>query len=316
MATADNIFAITDLAERLGYESLWGFQPFRKPHRTLPDGLRRHAYDSRLEPMTLLAAVAGRTSRARLGIVVSPGHSLVELANRLATLDLLSSGRLDLGIGPGWSGDRFSLFGQRFGERGRATDELLAKLRSALAGEPAEDREHDLRIPRPMPVQKPTVPILLVGYGKATVQRIVAYGDGCVAGQLSFERWGRLVADVCRQVAAAGRDASALRFVCRATVRLHRRPLVRRRLMEGSTGQIRTDLARYAAVGVTDLSMEFDFEETANRHGAAPGTVRTSAEHILYELAPQQGTDSAKAARPGRRCLTIASRTEPSVRST
>ena len=110
------------LAEELGYASLWTFQRLLSPG----DGGGDVVYRSVLDPLLSLTYLAARTSRARLGVAllnlpfVSPTH----LAKQAATLDVLSDGRLDLGLGIGWSPIEFTASNATTARRGARTEEI------------------------------------------------------------------------------------------------------------------------------------------------------------------------------------------------
>lgn len=298
-ATAENIFAVATLAEELGYASVWTSQRVLYPTRPVdpfpfaPDSPWPAAYRNAVDPLVTLAAVAARTSTVRLGVgaLIAPFHSPLVLAKQVATLDVLSGGRFDLGVVPGWSRDEFAAAGQPFADRGRITDEILAALHALLS------RDHVVRfagqrftVPdsvfEPKPVQSPSVPVLVGGYGAAMVRRIARYGDGYLASRLPLQEWPRLIARVREQVVRAGRDPSALRFVCRCAVRLRDRPVPHRNFLEGDANQVRGDLARYEENGVTDLVLEQNLDDDVTVHAPTAEAALGRAEAVLRALAP------------------------------
>ena len=123
-------------AEELGYGSLWTFQ------RLLvgADQQLDPVYRSVLDPLVSLAYAAARTTRIRLGVAVVnlPFVSPVYLAKQAATLDVLSGGRLDLGLGTGWSPVEFTATGASPDRARRRTEEYLAVLRTLWADEVSE----------------------------------------------------------------------------------------------------------------------------------------------------------------------------------
>src|SRR4051795_11690011 len=134
-ATPDNIREICRRAESLGYVSLWSFQrtlfpgsePIPMPYRSVHD------------PLAISAYVAGFTERARISIAIVnlPFYAPIVLAKVLTSIDVVSDGRLDAGLGLGWSADEFAAAGvpmERRGGRGRGCD---APLRAPRAPEPA-----------------------------------------------------------------------------------------------------------------------------------------------------------------------------------
>lgn len=153
-----------------------------------------------LEPIALLAALAGVTERIRLGtmVLVLPLRNPVYFAKEWATLDVLSGGRSILGVGVGWAEEEFQLMGVPRGERGRRTEEGLELLQALWAGDRVTYqgrifRVRDLTID-PKPVQKPHPPIWIGGgsqpfekiYGQPTpdvtpvLRRVARYADAWV----------------------------------------------------------------------------------------------------------------------------------------
>ncbi|QXC59995.1 TIGR03619 family F420-dependent LLM class oxidoreductase [Aquihabitans sp. G128] len=170
-----------------------------------------------LEPLTLLAVIAGQTQRVRLGtaILLAALRTPAVLAKQAATLDVLSGGRLDLGVGIGWQREEYEVAGLDFGRRGALLDQALAVCRVLWTERSAAFADGDLRFERihamPEPVQPGGVPIWVSGRINArTVDRLVRFGAGWIP-------WGEHVADpgpgiaTLRQALAdAGRDPAAL----------------------------------------------------------------------------------------------------------
>lgn len=129
-------------AERLGADSIW-----LSEHHLFDDGYLP-------QPLTMAAAIAARTTRVRIGtgVVIAPLHHPVHLAEQAAVVDLLSGGRLDLGIGAGYSRPEFELFGADVSTRYTTTDQRCRKLRELWAG--------SIR-PRPIQAELP----VWMGYG-------------------------------------------------------------------------------------------------------------------------------------------------------
>src|ERR1700693_2282258 len=110
-ATPDNQVLIAQRAEALGYHSLWVFQRLlyairpKNDYPPLPGQPWPKAFERAMDPLVSLAFVAGATSRIRLGtsVLIMPYYTPIMLAKQLATLDVLSRGRLDVGLGIGWA---------------------------------------------------------------------------------------------------------------------------------------------------------------------------------------------------------------------
>jgi len=156
-ATPDNLAAFAGRAEQAGYASLWSFQRLLVPAGTQLDPV----YASVLDPMLALSFAAAVTSRIRLGVAiinmpfVSPGY----LAKQAATLDVLSAGRHDLGLGIGWMPAEFTLTGASTDRRGDRSREFVAVLRALWASGVSEFDGEFYQVPRgtmdPNPVFSP-----------------------------------------------------------------------------------------------------------------------------------------------------------------
>ena len=204
-ATPANQVRVAQEAERLGYHSLWVLQRLLFPvapqndYPPMPGRPWPDCFESVADPVVSLAFVAGVTSRIRLGtsVLVMPYYTPVMLAKQLATLDQVSGGRLDVGLGVGWSRDEYDAVGVPYEKRGRRADEFLACLKAIWTEDPVEFRGEFYRVPRalvrPRPVQVPHPPITIGGYGPAAVRRAVAYGDGFSGGNVPLDRVAPLV---------------------------------------------------------------------------------------------------------------------------
>jgi alkanesulfonate monooxygenase SsuD/methylene tetrahydromethanopterin reductase-like flavin-dependent oxidoreductase (luciferase family) len=155
------------------------------------------------EPLMALAAVVGVTRRIGLlaSIVIAPTRETTLLARQAASLDVLSGGRLSLGLGIGVRRDDYTATGQVFAQRGRRLDEQLPLLRRLLAGRPLDGSIGAVGVPP----TRPGGPELLVGgYVSAVARRIAASADGFMApGGGEPDR----MAALWREIEAAWRDA-------------------------------------------------------------------------------------------------------------
>jgi probable F420-dependent oxidoreductase len=173
-----------------------------------------------LEPLTVLTYVAARTERVRLGtnILLAALRRPVVLAKTAATLDVLSGGRLDLGVGVGWQREEYEAAGLEFDGRGALLDHTLAVCQALWSESRADFDDERLRFQAihqmPKPRQSGGVPIWVSGTVNAAVaRRLARFGAGWIP-------WGRAAGDLASAipemraaVEAAGRDASELRVV-------------------------------------------------------------------------------------------------------
>lgn len=226
-----------------------------------------------LEPLTTLTYLAAGTSRIRLGtnILIAALRRPVVLAKTAATLDVLSGGRLDLGVGVGWQREEYEAAGLEFDGRGRLLDQSLEVCRTLWTEQVARHESDDLRFDgihmMPKPLQPNGVPVWVSGTLNArVVRRIARFGSGWIP-------WG----DDARDLPAAiprlrerledlGRDPTGLRVSSM---------LASRRRDDGSIDVERTlaPVPDLAAAGVTDFRWM----------GPIPEAERT-AERVLGEL--------------------------------
>jgi probable F420-dependent oxidoreductase len=206
-------------AEWLGFDSVWVSDHFFASLGRYGGGERRYGS---LEPLTTLAALAGMTSRVRLGTLVLSAafrHPAL-IAKSAATIDRLSGGRLELGLGAGWFADEFDGFAYRFGsarDRFDQLEETLAYLAAMFDGEPASFAGERFTMRdaynHPRPIQDPP-PMLLGGKGGPRMLDIAArYADGWN----TVWRWSPEAYAVRAEAARAacersGRDPGAFRL--------------------------------------------------------------------------------------------------------
>jgi probable F420-dependent oxidoreductase len=195
------------LAESLRFDSAWVSE-----HHGSGDG-----YLPSLLPM--LAAFAAATDRIKLGtgVLLTPFHDPLRLAEDAATVDLLSNGRLILGLGLGWREEEFRMFRVPFGERLRRTAETVEILRRAWTGERFSYQGHVYSYDRvkvtPPPAQPNGPPIYLGGMAPAAVRRAGRLGDGYIRTRGGWIDQMRRDLHMAEEAArAAGKDPSALGF--------------------------------------------------------------------------------------------------------
>lgn len=289
-ATAEHIDTAVSRAEELGYDSLWTFQRLLSPvdengaDRLEPQYRRVH------DPLSVLAYVAGRTTRARLGVAVlnAPFYSPVMLAKSLATVDVVSRGRLDVGLGIGWLPEEFEAAGTPFEHRGARLEEFLAVLQSALTDGVVQHLGACYRVPpahvEPKPLQRPRPPILLGGTAAPALRRAGRLADGWVSSSRADLAAIDRSIDVVKAAADdAGRDPEALRFVCRAVVKVRSKE---RAPMTGSIEDIAADLRGLDARGVTEAFVDLNFDPQVASPTADPDQGFAHAMGVLEALAP------------------------------
>ena len=172
-ATPDTLAHVAVRAEELGYDSLWTFQRLLVGVDDRLDAV----YQSVLDPLLSLTFAAAHTTRIRLGVALVnlPFLSPTYLAKQAATLDVLSNGRLDLGLGTGWSPTEFAATGADHARRGARAEEYVRVLRTLWNDDPASFDGEFYTVPpsrmAPRPVQDGGPPILLGGSVPRALQR-------------------------------------------------------------------------------------------------------------------------------------------------
>lgn len=209
-------------AELAGFESLWTVE-----HVIYPDSYESaypYAADGKMpakastpipDPLIWLAYVAGVTTRLRLGtgILILPQRNPLILAKEVATLDSLSGGRVELGIGVGWLREEFDAIGVPWERRGERTDDYIRAMRALWAADHADHEGDFARFANVSSNPKPTngdVRIVVGGHSKAAARRAGLLGDGFFPGKGTPDELTELF-DIVRQTAAdAGRDPAVI----------------------------------------------------------------------------------------------------------
>lgn len=289
-ATPENLTHIAQRAEDLGYHSLWTYQRLLSP----VDAAWGEMYRSVLDPVVSLAYVAARTSRIRLGVAVinMPFIAPVVVAKQLATLDIVSGGRVDAGFGNGWSDEEFAATGATKQGQGRRADEFLSLLKALWTDEIVEHAGEFYQVPRmrldPKPVQRPHPPILLGAVAPPALRRAGRLCDGWVSrSRADLRKIGESVAVISAAAEEAGRDPQTLRFVCRGVVRRRAAGSDERVPLTGTPDQIRSDLEDLAEQGITEVFLDLNFDPQVGSPDAAAAASMRRADEVLDALAPQ-----------------------------
>ena len=178
-ATAADNVEIAKKAEERGFDSVWV-----SDHIIMPERHRGMFSEVFYEPFTLLTYISAETSTISVGtsVIILPYRNPVVVAKQIATLDILSGGRVMFGIGPGWMREEFSALSVPFNLRGKMTDEYIKALRELWTSDsPSFSGDFisysDIKF-EPKPTQTPHPPVLVAGSSEFALKRAAALGDG------------------------------------------------------------------------------------------------------------------------------------------
>ncbi len=214
-------------AEAFGIESLWTVE-----HVVVPAGYDSPYPYSRSgkmpgpeeapipDPLIWLSWIAAKTTTVRLctGILILPQRNPAILAKEVATLDVLSAGRVTLGVGVGWLREEFDILGVPFEGRGDRTDEAIQALRALWTQDEAEFRGKHFDFSgaksHPRPVQPGGVPIVIGGHTPMAARRAGRLGDGFFPARADPQTLEALAAEMRSAAREAGRDPETIEITC------------------------------------------------------------------------------------------------------
>src|SRR3954452_11345304 len=223
-------------AEEFGYASLWSFQ------RVLyADDRLDAAYRSVLDPVVSLAHVAGATERIGLATatICAPFTAPALLAKSLTSLDVISGGRLTVGLGIGWMRQEYAAAGVPYERRGARMEEYPRCLQALWTQDPVEFAGEFYTVPRshvaPRPVQRPHPPVLLGGAAEPALRRAGGLAQGWISSSRhDLAEIGAAVETVRAGAREAGRDPDAVRIlVCLVGDLMDDEPVAHGRAMHG-----------------------------------------------------------------------------------
>jgi probable F420-dependent oxidoreductase len=257
-----SIVQLATRAEALGFASVWVHDHvFNAGHV-----FRRIGHKPYYEPLTLLSYVAARTERVGLGtsVLVLPYHNPIRLAKTAATLDVLSGGRLILGVGVGAVAPESEAMGSPHAERGAITDEAIAIMKELWTKDDPSFAGKYHRFSgmpfSPKPVQQPHIPVVIGGNSRAAIRRAVRLGNGWHPLALSPEALRQGIHDLQVQAQAAGRDMAEIPV----SLSIPLGPSSARRVALGTApGEIIRNIQAYADLGVQMLAISGQTDQLA-----------------------------------------------------
>jgi probable F420-dependent oxidoreductase len=278
-ANPESIRSMARAVEDLGFDSIWV-----SDHVIVPEG-SSYIPENMLEPLATLAFLAAETNHVTIGIsvLIVPYRDPVFTAKFLSSIDVLSGGRLVVGVGAGWLQEEFQALGVPFEERGPRTDEYLKVFRNLWETETSTfegrwKRYTKMRLyPKAAPTRRGTIPIWVGGNGTPSIRRAAQLGDGWHPINLAPGQFSKLAADYRAQCERFGRQPG--------TICLRHMPGGRTRPDGGAwplSGDARsqaTDIRAYAEAGLDELMLSLS-------PGSVPDLVAT-LRTFMREVVPR-----------------------------
>jgi probable F420-dependent oxidoreductase len=277
LADPASVRSAATAAEQVGYSSVWVTDRAPSPGEARPmtgpepDGGPPADIARTLDPISVLTYAAAVTTRVRLGtsVLVAPWYRPALLARSLTSLDVLSDGRLTVGLGLGWSLDEFGAVGVPQQELGRRLDDALDMLRTVwdtvgAAGDDRDSRTEATTITGAPRRGRP--PVLLAEYTPDGLDRVARRADGWNPAGLPIDMLAPLWGSVRDLAAGYGRDPDILELVVRANLVISDRPIDGERASYcGNVEQVAADVADTRRAGahevVLDLHGDHDLDQ-------------------------------------------------------
>jgi probable F420-dependent oxidoreductase len=276
-------------AEDLGYDGVWV-----SDHIVIPQSAADRFGSVFYEPLTVLGFAAACTSRVRLGttVLILPYRNPVVTAKVLATLDVLSGGRVTAGMAVGWTEHEFGALGVPFQERGALSDEYIAAFKVLWREDKPAFLGQYVRFENiafePKPVQKPHIPIWIGGNSKRAIRRAVALGDCWHPTRPLVEDVRAGVAYMREVCAHRGRDPRSLTIAVRQPLKFYdgAEASVRRRPLLGSTQKVIDDIGHYRDAGVRYMLLDTFYSSPELEHETVEGMLET-IERFAADVMPK-----------------------------
>lgn len=268
---------IAKVAEEVGFESVWGGE-----HVIFPSTIEsRYPYtaDGKVpatpetpipDPLIWLAYVAAAAPTMRLGtcILILPQRNPLVLAKELATLDHLTDGRVELGIGVGWMKEEFDALGVPWERRGRRNDEYVEALRTIWSGPHVEYHgefvDFEPLTCTPLPAQGAGIPILVGGDSEVAIRRAARLADGYFPGENDPERLAALIAAVRAECERQDRDPDSIEINAMFDVQRADPPAGVEQMRDAGVGRIMVPAFFFAGDGGLDRLRAFGEQAVAN----------------------------------------------------
>ena len=263
----DRILAVVQHAEEAGLDSIWVTD-----HVIVPRDVDVIYREQMLDPMAVLPWLAGVTERIALGtsVVILPYRSPLPLAKLLASVDVLSGGRLIVGAAIGWMEGEFAALGVPFKERVSRSEEALELMRTVWTNDrpEIETKRHHLSGLQvsPMPLQKPRPPIWIGGGSEGAFRRVARLGDGwhaTAATPETFRQGKQAIMRFWREAGREGEPEWSMRiplFVDGVHQWAVDEKFLRgRHALRGTARQLTGQLSEYQRLGVSHMALEVSY---------------------------------------------------------
>jgi probable F420-dependent oxidoreductase len=263
----ERMLAVVRHAEESGLDSVWVTD-----HVIVPRDVDVIYREDMLDPLAVLPWLAGVTERVALGtsVVILPYRSPIPLAKLLASVDVLSGGRLIVGAAIGWMEGEFSALNVPFKERVSRSEEALTLMRALWTQERPEIETARHRLSgvqvSPMPLQRPRPPIWIGGGSEGAFRRVARLGDGwhaTAATPETFRQGKQAVTRFWREAAREGEPEWSMRipvFVDGVHQWAVDEKLLRgRHTVRGTARQIAGQLAEYQRLGISHMALEVSY---------------------------------------------------------
>lgn len=259
----NDLVALAVTAENLGYSSVWVAE-----HLFHASYVAKRLGDKPYhDALTILIAIGAVTKKVRLGtsVLVLPWHDPARLGKTIATLDQLSGGRVDFGVGVATTKDEFENLGVDFATRGKRADEILAALQALWTQDvpkfSGEFYRYEGLAFSPKPLQKPYPPILIGGSSAAAHRRVARFGDGWHTLRQSPRQVAEGRDRIMQLTEDAGRDPAKLKFSLSIGVKFTDKapetPLQDRVNATGTDEDIAATFRAFAAAGLDEIVVGF-----------------------------------------------------------
>ncbi|MCH8226079.1 MAG: LLM class F420-dependent oxidoreductase [Chloroflexi bacterium] len=299
LASPENLRSLAQRAEDLGFDSVWVSDHVVVPRHVesfypyAPDGVPTFRPDlPYFEPLAALNFLAGCTQRVRLGthVLILPYRNPVVTAKTLATLDVLSGGRVILGAGVGWMEEEFLALGlDTYHQRGAVTDDYIRLFKELWTKDEPEFHGEHYQVSgvgfEPKPVQKPHLPIWIGGHTGPAIRRAAQLGDGWMPiglrppAILEPEELAVKIARLRTLTVRAGRPENAVAVCFSTGVTFNDTPGPSRQMVTGRPEQIAADLRQYQDLGVENFIFNFPGADSA-------AGIQESMERFSREVMP------------------------------